>query len=192
MRPTRAERRSRVQEAATRHIMERGFDRVSVNELAEDLEMSVGGLYRYIQTKSDLLVMACETIYGGLRETLAEVATSAEHDLPDKLRTMLDIYLAECARNREQILLMYREYRHLPEEAHRRYQEREVGIVGLFADVITAGIKRGQFREVDAQVLAQDIVFLGHLPALKGWALRDRTQSVLAEEQIALVMGRLA
>lgn len=191
MRPTRAERQARVQEAATRHIMERGFDRVSVNELAEDLEMSVGGLYRYIQTKSDLLVMACETIYGGLRETLAEVATSAETELPDKLRAMLDIYLGECVRNREQILLMYREYRHLPDEAHRRYQEREVGIVGLFADVITAGVKRGQFREVDAQVLAQDIVFLGHLPALKGWALRDRTPEALAEEQVALVLGRL-
>ncbi|KQY63480.1 hypothetical protein ASD30_00175 [Nocardioides sp. Root140] len=182
-----------MQEVATRHIMERGFDRVSVNELAEDLQMSVGGLYRYIRSKPDLLVMACETIYGGLRETLAEIATDNRHELPAKLRLMIDTYLRECVRNRKQILLMYREYRHLPEEAHRRYQERELGIVGVFADLLSAGIRRGAFADVDTQVLAQDIVFLGHLPALKGWALRDRIAvDNLIDEQTALVMARLS
>lgn len=191
MRPTRAERLTRVQEAATRHIMERGFDRVSVNELADDLGMSVGGLYRYIQTKSDLLVMACETIYGGLRAQLAEVATGTDRELPEKLQLMMRAYFDECVRNRDQILLMYREYRHLPEEAGRQYQERELGIVGVFADLISAGIRRGVFGQVDAQVVAQDIVFLGHLPAIKGWALRNTAPDALADEQIALVLARV-
>ncbi|MCK5890305.1 MAG: TetR/AcrR family transcriptional regulator [Aeromicrobium sp.] len=171
--------------------MERGFDRVSVNELAEDLGMSVGGLYRYIQTKSDLLVMACESIYGGLRERLAEVATGADLELDDKLRLMIGTYLAECVRNRDQILLMYREYRHLPDQAHRQYQEREVGISSTFADVISTGVRRGEFRPVEALVLAQDIILLGHLPALKGWALRGTEPKIVADEQIELVMSRL-
>lgn len=191
MRATREERRSRLQEVATRHIIERGFDSVSVNDLAEDLGMSVGGLYRYIQTKSDLLVMACETIYGGLRETLAEIATGSERDLPEKLRLMIEVYVGECVRNREQILLMYREYRHLPEEAHRRYKERELAIAGLFADLIGTGVRRGVFGEVNVQVLAQDVVLLGHLPALKGWALRGVESDVLVAEQAELVMARL-
>lgn len=191
MRASREERRSRLQEVATRHIIERGFDSVSVNDLAEDLGMSVGGLYRYIQTKSDLLVMACETIYGGLRETLAEIATGSERDLPEKLRRMIEVYVGECVRNREQILLMYREYRHLPQEAHRRYKERELAIAGLFADLIGAGVRRGVFGKVNEQVLAQDVVLLGHLPALKGWALHGVESDVLVAEQVELVMARL-
>lgn len=171
--------------------MARGFDRVSVNDLAEDLDMSVGGLYRYIHTKSDLLVMACETIYGGLREALTEVATGTEHELPEKLRQMIRLYLRECVRHRKQILLMYREYRHLPEEAHRQFQERELGIVDVFADLITVGVRRGDFADVDVPVLARDIVFLGHLPALKGWSVRDTDPGRLADEQVALVMQRL-
>ncbi|WP_433604714.1 TetR/AcrR family transcriptional regulator [Prescottella agglutinans] len=174
-----------------RHIIERGFDSVSVNDLADDLGMSVGGLYRYIQTKSDLLVMACETIYGGLRETLAEIATGSERDLPEKLRLMIEVYVGECVRNREQILLMYREYRHLPQEAHRRYKERELAVAGLFADLIGAGIRQGVFGDVHVQVLAQDIVLSGHLPALKGWALRGVETEVLVAEQVELVMARL-
>ena len=191
-RPSRAERRSRLQELASRHIIERGFEGVSVNDLAQDLGMSVGGLYRYIRTKSDLLVLACETIYGGLREALAEIATGSDRELPDKLRLTIELYLRECLKNRDQILLMYREYRHLPAEAHQRYKDREQGIVGVFADLVSSGVRRGLFREVDAQVLAQDIVFLGHLPALKGWAMRGVVEPAeLAAEQVELVLSRL-
>lgn len=191
-RPSRAERRALLEELATRNIIERGFEGVSVNDLAEELGMSVGGLYRYIKTKSDLLVMACETIYGGLRESLAEIATSSDRELPEKLRLAIEAYLRECLRNRDQILLMYREYRHLPREAHQRYKDRELGIVGVFADLISSGTRRGVFRQADPRVLAQDIVFLGHLPALKGWALRAGAEPAdLTGEQVELVMSRL-
>lgn len=190
-RPSKAERASHLQELATRHIIERGFDGVSVNDLAADLGLSVGGLYRYIKTKSDLLVMACETIYGGLREMLAEIATGSDRELSAKLRATIALYLRECLRNSDQILLMYREYRHLPLEAHQRYKDRELAIAGVFADLISSGARRGLFREADARVLAQDIVFLGHLPALKGWALGEVEQGDLIAEQVELVMGRL-
>lgn len=192
VRPSRAERRLLLQEVASRQISERGFESVSVNDLAQELGMSVGGLYRYIKTKSDLLVMACETIYGGLRDTLAEIATSSDRELPEKLSTAIEVYLAECLKNRRQILLMYREYRHLPEEAHRRYKDRELGIVGIFADLISSGVRRKLFRPVDSLVIAEDIVLLGHLPALKGWALRDAVEpDELLAEQVELVLSRL-
>lgn len=165
---------------------------MSVNELASELGMSVGGLYRYIQTKSDLLVMACETIYGGLRESLSEIATASGPELPQKLARTVGLYFEECERNREQILLMYREYRHLPQEAHERYKQRELDIVGVLADLITHGVRQGVFREVNPRVLAQDIVFMGHLPALKGWALTGIVgPNDLVSEQVELVLSRL-
>ena len=39
-------------------IVERGFDSLSVNELAQRCGISVGGMYRHIRTKTDVLVMA--------------------------------------------------------------------------------------------------------------------------------------
>jgi AcrR family transcriptional regulator len=191
-RPTPAERRSLLPALASRHIIERGFEGVSVNELAQDMGISVGGLYRYIRTKSDLLVMACESIYGGLREMIAEIATGSDQELPDKLRASMELYLRESLKNRDQILLMYREYRHLPDEAHQRYKDREQGIVAVFADLISSGVRRGIFGEVNAVVLAQDIVVFGHLPALKGWALHRVVEpEELIAEQVELIMGRL-
>lgn len=186
------QRRRRLAAAASRHIIERGFEGFSVNTLAEDAGMSVGGMYRYIKTKSDLLVMACEDIYGGLREQLAEV-TTGEQPLPAKLRAAIELYLRNCLDNRDQILLMYREYRHLPREAQLRYMRREKGVAGVFADAIAAGVRRGVFAAgLSPAVLAEDIILLGHLPALKDWALRDEvTADELVHEQTELIMTRL-
>lgn len=186
------QRRQRLAATASRQIIERGFEGISVNALAEDAGMSVGGMYRYINTKSDLLVMACEDIYGGLREQLAEV-TTREGPLPDKLRAAIDLYLHSCLGNSDQILLMYREYRHLPSEAQSRYMRREKGVADVFANAIAAGVRRGIFATgVSPAVLAEDIILLGHLPALKSWALRGEvTEDDLVREHTELIMTRL-
>ena len=188
-----AQRRELLVSTASRHIIERGFEGFSVSTLAEDVGMSVGGMYRYIKTKSDLLVMACEDIYGGaLREQLAEV-TTGELPLPDKLRAAIGLYLRSCLTHQDLILLTYREYRHLPRDAQLRYMDREKGIAGVFTDIIAAGIRRGIFRSgIAAALLAEDIIVLGHLPALKAWALRDEvTAQDLVHQHTELIMTRL-
>lgn len=187
-----AQRRQLLAATASRHIIERGFEGFSVNTLAEDAGMSVGGMYRYIRTKSDLLVMACEDIYGDLREQLAELTTS-EQPLPDKLRAAIELYLRSCLNHQDQILLMYREYRHLPRDAQHRYMDREKAVAGVFADIISAGIRRGIFGHgVSPALLAEDVIFLGHLPALKAWALRDDiTSEDLIRQHTELIMTRL-
>ncbi|MGH3280740.1 MAG: TetR/AcrR family transcriptional regulator [Trebonia sp.] len=186
------DRRRLLATSASRHIIEHGYEGFSVNTLAEDIGMSIGGMYRYIKTKSDLLVMACEDIYGDLPEQLTDLLTG-EAPLPDKLRAAIGTYLQSCLDNRDLILLMYREYRHLPREAQLRYMRREKAIAGKFADVIAAGIRRGVFASgVSPLVLAEDIIVLGHLPALKSWALRDEVGvDELVSEHVKLIMARL-
>lgn len=186
-----AERRERIIEVASRQIIERGFENLSVNDLAAAIGMSVGGMYRYINTKTDLLVMACYDIYGELRDELGDIAASAQ-PIEDKLARAIDVYLCACQTKQAQIAMMYREYRSLPGDAQQEYKERERAVANVFADLIRAGIRHGVFSPVDVAVLAMDIIFLGHMPAFKWWALRDTVViDELRREQIALVMSRL-
>lgn len=176
---------------ATQLIKERGYDAFSVNELAERAGISVGGLYRYITTKSDVLVMVCEGIYGSLRSQLVEVAAAHEEPV-DKLAAVTETYLHACEANREHILLMYREYRHLPPDAQQRYMAREQAIADVFADVILAGVRRGAFRQVDPSAVSHAILLLGHLPALKGWLVGQRGDATdYRRQQADLVMNSL-
>lgn len=186
-----AQRRQRLLAVATELIRERGYEAFSVNELAERAGMSVGGLYRYITTKSDVLVMVCEGIYGSLRTELVEVAAAYEI-LDEKLAAVIETYLRACATTREHILLMYREYRHLPPDAQQRYMAREQAIADVFGDLVLAGVRCGAFRPVDPPVVSHAILVLGHLPALKGWMLGERDgDAEYIRQQADLIMNSL-
>lgn len=186
-----AARRATIARVASVEITRHGFDNLSVSDIAEAAGLSVGGIYRYISTKTDLLVMVCGSIYDGVREQLGEISAGMEsHEV--KLRAAIDLYLRECENQRTQIGMVYREYRRLPEDAQRFYMERERAISDVFADLIRAGCNKGVFRQVNPTVLATDIVFLGHMPSFKGWALRDDvTADDLRHEQVELFLARL-
>ncbi len=192
--PARRQRLSTIVSEATRLFHGRGYEATSVNDLAASLDMSVGGLYRYIDTKSDLLVMVCEEIYGDLPARLAAIADQPAAST-QRLVTLLDKYIRSCIASRPLILLMYREYRHLPDPARARFQEREEAIAALFQRVVDEGIAAGDFaRGVDSWALAHDIVLIGHLPALKSWAFKagGRKPADLVDQQIHLILESLA
>lgn len=184
-------RREQLAAAATALIGERGYERVSVSELARAADLSVGGLYRHINGKSDLLVMACEDLYGQLRERVVDAAAQEEAHI-DKLRAAMRVYLDAAQEHRARILMLYREYRSLPPDARQRYIDREQAITDAFGDIVRAGVRAGAFRECEPLVVAHDIVLLGHLPALKGWALRDRLPGAdLTRHQVTLLLHAL-
>lgn len=183
----KADRRAAIVAKAAELFIERGYDGASVNDVAAALEMSVGGLYRYIDTKSDLLTLVCDDIYGQLPDTLRRMA-AVEAPPVRRLATVCFAYLRACAENRSLILLMYREYRHLPEAAQQRYGDREEELVAILRDLV-ADCLDADARTVpapDPDLVARDLVLLGHLPALKGWALRRR-----AVDPEALLRGQL-
>jgi AcrR family transcriptional regulator len=167
----RAERRAAIVATATRLFTHEGYDATSVNAVADALQMSVGGLYRYIETKSDLLVLVCDDIYGRLPDTLAARA-AGPGEARERLREVAAAYLRACAGNRELILLMYREYRSLPRPAQLRYRERERAIAEVFRGLVEAvRAETGSDAGPAAELVAQNVVLLGHAPALKRWSL---------------------
>lgn len=180
-----------ITQAAAREIIEHGFDDLSVSDIAAAAGLSVGGIYRYITTKTDLLVMVCKGIYDGVRESLGEIA-AGEGTFEERMTAALNFYLMESQAKRTQIAMVYREYRRLPEDAQRFFMQREQSIADVFGDLIRAGAKTGAFRPVDAAILSFDIVLLGHLPAFKGWALHGVvSDDEVRREQITLILSRL-
>lgn len=185
----REERRARITEGATRLFMERGYEATSVNTVADQLGLSIGGLYRYIDTKPDLLVMVCENIYGNLPARLSALADGDDDDPLSRLAKVAREYLESCRINRQLILLMYREYRHLPRAARQRYMRREGSIVDLFAELISEAWPSAPESTSTARLAALDLVFLGHLPALKSWAVEplDEEDDDLIDQQMAII-----
>lgn len=189
-RRSQEQRRYQLAKVAVRLIEERGFEALSVNEIAEQAGISVGGMYRYIRTKTDLLVMACEDIFGGLRTQMLEAA-SAERGLEGKLSAAMRVYWLACLDRADLIRLTYREYRSLPPGAKELYKQQELEIADVFRDLIRAGIITDEFRAADDRVVAHEIIFLSHMNAFKTWALREVDLDRQLTEHIELFISRL-
>jgi len=184
------ERRRELARVAVQLIQERGFDALSVSEVAETAGISIGGMYRYIRTKTDLLVMACEDIFSGLRQEMLE-AMRSEQGIPAKLETAMRVYWVACNERLSLLRLTYREYRSLPPEAQDTYKKQETDIADLFSDLIRAGMIADEFNEADDRIVAQQIIFMSHINAFKGWALREKSAEQLLAEHTQLFMARL-
>lgn len=171
-------------------VQERGFDAISVNEVAERASLSVGGLYRHIDTKNDLLEMVCDEINLDLLEDI-KVSAAAERGASAKLEAAIRTYWIRHWDASAAVLLAYREYQSFSEKAKDRYRAEEQRISEFFSDLIRAGMVIDEFREVDDRLLAHEIVLLSHMRALKGYAFKNRTREACLEEMLELVFSRL-
>jgi AcrR family transcriptional regulator len=181
-------RRRSVVEAATKLFIERGYSSVSVNELAEALAISVGSLYKYIRTKENILWLVMDEIYGQLEDQL-ETERAEAHDPREALLHAYRRYLAAVDSVRRGILLMYREYRHLPPDAQEEFKERERRVINILAQIIEDGVKAKTFNCKDPELAAVDMLMAGHAWALKGWLLRDIPFEAFMERQSALALS---
>jgi TetR/AcrR family transcriptional regulator, cholesterol catabolism regulator len=184
------ERRRHLGEITLSLVRERGFDALSVNELAARASMSVGGLYRYIKTKSDLLVIVCDEINRGLLDRMTDAA-SAARGITAKLCAAYSIYWETCWDNAFPILLAYREWQSLPADAKKRYLVQEKQIAGRLGDLIRAGVASEEFRAVDELLLSHDMIMFAQMRAVKGWVFEGYNRDAVYAAHLDIVLSRL-
>lgn len=166
-------RRAQIVDVAVEMFARKGFANTSVNEIAEACGMSVGTLYRYIKTKEDILFLVCEYIFGHLDEGLLKKETGREEDSRAALRSAIKTFMEAVDRVHRYLLLMYREYGHLIPEHRTYFMRRESAVATVLEKIVRAGVNQGVLECASPRLVALDIIILGHMLALKRWALKD-------------------
>lgn len=191
VRQERARKRRQLLSAVVMELVkERGFDAISVNEVAERASLSVGGLYRHIETKNDLLEIICDEINLDLLADMKATAAK-ERGATGKLEAAIRTYWNRHWDSYAAVLVAYREYQSLSAEAKARYSAEEQSVAEFLSDVIRAGMIVEEFREVDDRLLANEIIFLSHMRALKGYVFKGRERETILTELIEFVFSRL-
>ncbi|WBB65068.1 TetR/AcrR family transcriptional regulator [Micromonospora sp. WMMD812] len=87
----RAARRQQIVEAARRCFLREGFHRTSMQDVIAEAGLSVGAVYRYFPSKTDLINAIAEQAIGGAGRVLTELT---RQDPPVPLLAVLDRVLA--------------------------------------------------------------------------------------------------
>ena len=179
-------RRLRVLETAARLICEHGYDKASMQQIAQACRLTKAGLYHYIRSKEHLL---SEIMNHGMdvfeEQVLSQVLPIADPVERLELAMEKNVLLVTEGRNKE-ITVILHEHDTLTGEARAQINARKKRYVRFLESSFAEAMRQGRIRPAHPKIAAYS--FLGMVNWIYKWYRRD---GEIPAEQIARGMRRL-
>jgi AcrR family transcriptional regulator len=157
VRQQRRNRKADIVSCFAEQVAERGYDAVSLRDVAEALEMSKGTILHHFRSKDRLL----EQVHSDyMKRRLAEAhAFLAELDSPaDQVRALVYQLIYAQAEDRAATVAFAREIvRFASEEVMADVRRMRDEYTTLMRDAVARGIERGQFGDIDPAMVTLQI-----------------------------------
>ena len=141
----RSRRRKAILESATRAFAAHGFAATDVRQIADDLGVGKGTIYRHFSTKEELFLATVDAAMLRLRQEVDEAADLAKVPL-EQIAAGIRAYLAYFRTHPDVVELMIQERAHFRDRKQSTYfQHREQGVArwsALYHELIDDGIVR--------------------------------------------------
>lgn len=160
MSPTRIERKRsrRIQEILTTTaelVGERGYEAVSLDDVAERLDVTKGSLYHYFASKEELVSAAIETLGRDLKAQLEQTFEAFEGTAAQRLRSLIAQQLALVVRDHPGAVRLFMLTRTWPEPQRGRIKDLRRRHNSLFRSVVEDGVRTGELSVADIDVTLQ-------------------------------------
>lgn len=194
--------RSRVERKRDRRIQEivttaaelfgaRGYDGVSLEDVADRLDVTKGSLYYYFSSKDELVTAAIETLGSDWTARLEGLPAGRQGTLTERLRALLREHIGIAVREYPAALGLFLVPEDWPAEQRARIKELRRRHDRVFRRVIEDGVASGEFRvtSVDSVLqcmhaaMSQTPVWCGHL----GTRAREKAIGEVADTLLTMV-----
>ncbi|MBK0328089.1 TetR/AcrR family transcriptional regulator [Rhodobacteraceae bacterium F11138] len=179
--PKSENKRDLVAEAACQVIADKGFAGASMREIAAAAGMHVPTMYQYVRSKDEVLELVYNSAILRVRQNAAD-ALNADLEPLDKLMLLIASLVKGNFEMRKEAGVLNRELRSLSHEGRVRVLAHYSGFMKEVADIISNGVSSGEFRDVDAHIVANVIDAICDMWALRPFALSDVKQEDFIEE----------
>lgn len=144
----------------------RGYDKTSVQEIAEASNLQKGSLYHYISSKETLLFDLANRTVNTMVEMIEEVN---KEDLPprEKLCRAIEGHLLTGTNLLEEFSVLVQETKYLPLQLKRKVVAKKKQYETALQGIVQAGIREGVFKKLDSKVTT--FLLLGALNWLYQW-----------------------
>jgi AcrR family transcriptional regulator len=174
-------RQQEIIEAARTIIFSRGIESLTVREIADELKITDGALYRHFRSKDEILSLLIEDIEETLLATISEAANKSE----DPLAKMESIFLSHLhyAEKRKGVTFIV-----MTSLKDKKLQKKMFGVINKYLKVVKKtlkqGVEQGKFR-LDINLDSASIAFLGMIQGMVTiWGL-SRYRYALKKDRIA-------
>ena len=148
-----------IRKAGVRLIFERGYEAMSLRQIAAEVGIQAGSLYNHISTKQDLLFdLVQEHINDLLREL--DLALEGKADPVEKLRAFVAFHVSYHMTRKREVFIANSELRSLEAKNYDVVVALRGAYEQRLAQILTDGVSEGVFEVVDIQVATFAIIAL--------------------------------
>jgi len=186
-------RRVQIIRAAAGLFVRKGILGTTVREIARASGITVGTLYHYINTKTDIISLILEEELGVINDFIREGGDLLLQVGPvEALHQAIDRYFRVVAEIQDLTLFWYQETRNLLPAQRKKLLAYEYLFAETFNKILVAGCKSGHFRDHDTLLMSHNIIVLGDMWAFRRWFLHKHyTLAQYTREQIELILSRI-
>ncbi|MEV4140260.1 TetR/AcrR family transcriptional regulator [Dactylosporangium sp. NPDC049742] len=136
----------------------RGFDRTSVQEIADQAQLTKGAFYHHFESKDDLLRHIQEEYLEAQLTAIQQIEAGSD-DPAVRVRELIRFSLTSVAEYRAHVTIFYQERRYLTGELFAEVTRKRDLVEAAFAGMVQDGVTRGVFRaDVDARIATFGLV----------------------------------
>jgi AcrR family transcriptional regulator len=140
-------------DAALESFATHGFRDTTHADIAADVGMGRTTFYEYFESTEDLLVQLVEE---RMPVVVAGIIENTPNDaLPEVRMRELGMRTVEFVGLDHLGLILHTESMQLSDDSQRRVAAAHAGLVGAFAEIFTAGVETGVFRDLPVRVAGQ-------------------------------------
>ncbi len=172
--------------AAADVLAERGFHGMSLDEIADRLDLTKATLYHYFPSKEALVSACLEVLATRINERLAEVAADSAGTAAERLSRLIATQLVIIVRDHPQMARMFLQPMDWPETYRQRSKALRRQHDMIFRSVVRGGIASGEF-DVDEKIAMHNLH--GAMNYVPVWFRSKRKKDV--EETAAAVAANL-
>ncbi len=176
--------KAKIRKAALRLFAERGYNAVSMRDLADAVGMRQGGLYNHFEGKQVLLSDLMETHMVGLLEAL-DTAMVGIYGTRDRLEAFVRHHVSHHLNYPDDVFLAYMEVRSLDSDNRARIIALRNRYEHVLRKILEDGCTEGLFRIGDAAVHAR--MLLAMMTGVTVW-YRDSGR-LSRDEVVELYLG---
>ncbi|WP_076859933.1 TetR/AcrR family transcriptional regulator [Bradyrhizobium mercantei] len=148
-----------IRKAGVRLIFERGYEAMSLRQLAAEVGIQAGSLYNHISTKQDLLFDLVQDHINDLLREL-DLALAGKADPVEKLRAFVAFHVTYHMTRKREVFIANSELRSLDAKNYDAVVALRGAYEARLAQILTDGVADGVFEVIDIQVATFAILAL--------------------------------
>lgn len=150
--------RERILQEALRLFAQKGYDRVSIRQLAAAVGLTPPTFYHYFPTKEALLETLAHQIAERFEQATAHIA-EGDWTVPYKIEKFCEAHLSVLLRQPEQAAIFLREApQFLSEDQREAFMRRQRAYEARLERILREGVEKNLFRDIDPRFMSVSLL----------------------------------